>query len=176
MSVPLKGLIKMKPTRLGSATNRKKARQKKSGGRPSASRLPREKRVPTRGRSRAPRGRTPGRGRGRAASAPCAQDVLASSGVLALCEGRLLLSGKSVVQDEATLRLANVAHIVGLTPQPMPPPPAASGASYSHVAVGGGSSHADTVRRIRRALVDASSAAVLATITDISAWTHARGG
>ncbi len=92
------------------------------------------------------------------ASAPCAQDVLASSGVLALCEGRLLLSGKSVVQDEATLRLANVAHIVGLTPQPMPPPPAASGASYSHVAVGGGASHADTVRRIRRAIEAIASA------------------
>ena len=101
-----------------------------------------------------------------------AGDALAFLGVQALCNGRLLLGGKSVAQDATTLELARVAHVINLTPQPMPLPssPAPSGTgtmvSYTHVPVGGASSHAEMVAMLRRA-VEAISTALDAQTADV---------
>ena len=89
-------------------------------------------------------------------------DALAFLGVQVLCNGRLLLGGKSVAQDATTLELARVAHVINLTPLPMPlpPSPAPSGTMvrYTHVPVGGASSHEEMVTMLRRAVAAISTA------------------
>ena len=87
-------------------------------------------------------------------------ESLASRDFHSLLGGRLLLSGKAEAADAAALRSARVAHIISLTPEPMPPPPLPH-IECVHVPVSGGSSHADVSGRLLRA-IEAVEAALAA--------------